>query len=556
MRRARDRCREAPRRGRSTGSCPTGARRRDDRRGVDDAMPAASARGRVVPARRAPCSCARCTARASSRSTRRAARTRSPSRRAADAAVTRERRASRSPCARRTACPCCSPTARGTVVARRARRLARPRRRRARGDACARWASRRDDVVAWIGPAIGPRALRGRRDVYDAFVGADAGDAACFAPHRDGKWLADLPALARRRLARAGVQGVAGGTWCTVEDAARFYSWRRDRGTGRMATAVAIEKRPAEAGPRVAASSRVRLQPDAFDSPRILAACRPSPSSSSPRSPAACCRRSSRPRSRSRSAPAWISRLVSLRRRRAARRGVPRARAARARDRRRAPGDGRRCSPACSRSSCSRSSCCGATPRPRAHDDARDETEHDHALHAQGRPGPLGPHDPDRQQRPQLLRRRRDRRGVSRRHGARRRHDASRSSRTRCRSRSATSRCCVHSGYTRAARVRRTTSRPGSRRWPARSPAYFALADMQQALPTVLAHRGGEPALRRRRRPDPEPAPAARAARDREAVTADRGGHRRHRRRARAAARTERVAAPRVARSRRSLIHA
>jgi len=98
------------------------------------------------------------------------------------------------------------------------------------------------DVVAWIGPAIGPRRFEVGRDVYDAYVGADAGDAACFVPHRDGKWHADLPGLARRRLARAGVQGVAGGTWCTVEDAARFHSWRRDRGTGRMATAIAIEK--------------------------------------------------------------------------------------------------------------------------------------------------------------------------------------------------------------------------------------------------------------------------------------------------------------------------
>lgn len=97
-----------------------------------------------------------------------------------------------------------------------------------------------DDVVAWIGPAIGPRAFEVGRDVLDAFAAADPSDAACFEPQREGKWLADLPALARRRLARAGVGRLAGGEWCTHSDAARFHSWRRDHGPGRMGTAIAI----------------------------------------------------------------------------------------------------------------------------------------------------------------------------------------------------------------------------------------------------------------------------------------------------------------------------
>jgi YfiH family protein len=96
------------------------------------------------------------------------------------------------------------------------------------------------DVVAWIGPAIGPSAFEVGRDVLDAYAGAYPSDAACFIPVGDGKWLADLPALARRRLARAGVAMVAGGTWCTHGDAACFHSWRRDRSAGRMATAIAI----------------------------------------------------------------------------------------------------------------------------------------------------------------------------------------------------------------------------------------------------------------------------------------------------------------------------
>lgn len=101
------------------------------------------------------------------------------------------------------------------------------------------------DLVAWIGPAIGPRAFEVGRDVFDAFTVRERSDAACFAPHRDGKWLADLPALARRALARLGVDRVAGGDWCTVEDPARFFSWRRDRSAGRMATAIALSPRGA-----------------------------------------------------------------------------------------------------------------------------------------------------------------------------------------------------------------------------------------------------------------------------------------------------------------------
>jgi YfiH family protein len=95
-----------------------------------------------------------------------------------------------------------------------------------------------DDLVAWIGPAIGPRAFEVGRDVVDAFVGVEREDADCFAPLSEGKWLADLPELARRRLARAGVgpADVGGGDRCTVEDAARFHSHRRDRSAGRMAT--------------------------------------------------------------------------------------------------------------------------------------------------------------------------------------------------------------------------------------------------------------------------------------------------------------------------------
>lgn len=103
-----------------------------------------------------------------------------------------------------------------------------------------------DDLVAWIGPGIGPRAFEVGRDVVDAFVAVEREDADCFAPLGSGKWLADLPELARRRLARAGLRwndGIHGGDWCTVADARRFHSHRRDRSAGRMAT-VAWKREP------------------------------------------------------------------------------------------------------------------------------------------------------------------------------------------------------------------------------------------------------------------------------------------------------------------------
>ncbi len=95
-----------------------------------------------------------------------------------------------------------------------------------------------DAIVAWIGPGIGPRAFEVRDDVRDAFVVHDRGSAAHFVPHSEGTWLADLPALARRRLASIGVARVGGGGLCTYADAARFHSFRRDRTAGRLGAFV------------------------------------------------------------------------------------------------------------------------------------------------------------------------------------------------------------------------------------------------------------------------------------------------------------------------------
>ena len=95
-------------------------------------------------------------------------------------------------------------------------------------------------LVAWIGPAIGAASYEVGAEVHAAFVDADAGAAAAFVPTRPGHWLCDLPALARRRLAHAGVGRVHGGGFDTFADT-RFYSFRRERETGRFATLVWLE---------------------------------------------------------------------------------------------------------------------------------------------------------------------------------------------------------------------------------------------------------------------------------------------------------------------------
>jgi YfiH family protein len=96
-------------------------------------------------------------------------------------------------------------------------------------------------VHAWLGPCIGPQAFEVGAEVREAFASRDAAALAHFIPLRQGKWLADLPALARRRLHAAGVQHVHGGTWCTVRDDARFFSYRRDGETGRMGAFLWLE---------------------------------------------------------------------------------------------------------------------------------------------------------------------------------------------------------------------------------------------------------------------------------------------------------------------------
>jgi hypothetical protein len=92
------------------------------------------------------------------------------------------------------------------------------------------------ELLAWLGPAIGPGAYEVGPEVRDAFVGRSAPLGACFAANERGRFQADLYGLARRMLAEAGVASVHGGGWCTATDRRRFFSFRRDGATGRMAT--------------------------------------------------------------------------------------------------------------------------------------------------------------------------------------------------------------------------------------------------------------------------------------------------------------------------------
>lgn len=96
-------------------------------------------------------------------------------------------------------------------------------------------------LMAWLGPAIGPTAFEVGDEVRAAFVGVASEDAAAFQAHAGGKWLADLYALARARLARAGVLKVTGGEYCTYREPEKFFSYRRDGVTGRMASLIWLE---------------------------------------------------------------------------------------------------------------------------------------------------------------------------------------------------------------------------------------------------------------------------------------------------------------------------
>jgi hypothetical protein len=88
-------------------------------------------------------------------------------------------------------------------------------------------------LIAWMGPAIGPRVYEVGDEVRAAFMEKDA-----FSPTRPGHWLLDLYAVARQRLRSRGVEKIFGGGFCTYSEPHRFHSYRRERATGRMAALI------------------------------------------------------------------------------------------------------------------------------------------------------------------------------------------------------------------------------------------------------------------------------------------------------------------------------
>lgn len=96
-------------------------------------------------------------------------------------------------------------------------------------------------VVVWLGPAIGPGAFQVGAEVREAFVAPDPAAAAAFEADAGGRWRADIYRLAQQRLAAAGVTCSSGGGSCTFEQQDRFFSYRRDGITGRMASLIWID---------------------------------------------------------------------------------------------------------------------------------------------------------------------------------------------------------------------------------------------------------------------------------------------------------------------------
>lgn len=97
------------------------------------------------------------------------------------------------------------------------------------------------DIMAWLGPAIGAQSYEVGEEVRQAFVPQVPGAESAFAVTRESHWLMDLYQLARLRLLASGVKEIYGGDYCTYSDRERFYSYRRDGTTGRMASLIWLQ---------------------------------------------------------------------------------------------------------------------------------------------------------------------------------------------------------------------------------------------------------------------------------------------------------------------------
>jgi purine-nucleoside/S-methyl-5'-thioadenosine phosphorylase / adenosine deaminase len=98
------------------------------------------------------------------------------------------------------------------------------------------------NILAWLGPAIGAQCFEVGAEVQEAFIAADPSASLAFTPKAGDKWLCDIYLLARQRLQRLGITGISGGESCTVSEPWRFFSYRRDGVTGRMASLIWLER--------------------------------------------------------------------------------------------------------------------------------------------------------------------------------------------------------------------------------------------------------------------------------------------------------------------------
>lgn len=96
-------------------------------------------------------------------------------------------------------------------------------------------------LMAWLGPAIGPRHFEVGTEVREALLRGDSGAEAAFVPNARGRFMADLNVLASRRLETEGVSRIYGGGHCTYADGTRYFSHRRDGLTGRQVTLIWLD---------------------------------------------------------------------------------------------------------------------------------------------------------------------------------------------------------------------------------------------------------------------------------------------------------------------------
>ena len=99
----------------------------------------------------------------------------------------------------------------------------------------------RDQILAWLGPAIGPEAFEVGSEVKNVFLKKSTDFDVAFKPSSKDKWLMDIYQAARIQLKQLGVENVYGGDFCTYTDVKRFYSFRREKQTGRMASLIWME---------------------------------------------------------------------------------------------------------------------------------------------------------------------------------------------------------------------------------------------------------------------------------------------------------------------------